>query len=122
MNTFEKFYETFKLNKNKCTNLGSYFAERFLSKSSSEELAGYKDRLIDDNFRLIMEDQDLVRCVEMFFENDLNIAESARNTFMHRNTFLKRVAKIIELTGIDIRKFENAMMFKFLMIIYNLAG
>lgn len=122
MNTFDKFYETFKLNKNNCKNLGSYFAERFLSKSSEDELASYRARLIDDNFVLIMEDPDLVKCVNVFFENDLNIAESARNTFMHRNTFLKRVERIIELTGIDIRKFENAMVFKFLMIIYKLAN
>ena len=122
MNTFEKFYETFKLNKNKCTNLGSYFAERFLSKCSKEEIADYRQRLIDENFESIMEDSELVRCVEKFFENDLNIAETARNTFMHRNTFLKRVERIIELTGIDIRKFENAMMFRFLMIVYKLAN
>ena len=62
------------------------------------------------------------KSVVVFFENDLNIAESARNTFMHRNTFLKRVERIIELTGIDIRKFENAMCFKFLMIVYNLTN
>ena len=122
MNTFENFYDAFNLSKDKCTNLGSYFAERFLSKSSSTELESYRARLIDSNFESLMRDEDLVKCVNVFFENDLNIAESAKKTFMHRNTFLKRVEKIIELTGIDIRKFENAMCFKFLMIVYKLAN
>ncbi len=122
MNTFENFYDAFKLDKDKCTNLGSHFAVRFLSKCSTEELERYRSRLIDSNFENLMKDEDLVKCVNVFFENDLNIAESARNTFMHRNTFLKRVERIIELTGIDIRKFENAMCFKFLMIVYNLTN
>ena len=49
--------------------------------------------------------------IQKFFENNLNISETARQLFVHRNT---RLEKII---GLDIRKFEDAMTFKIAMMV-----
>lgn len=122
MNTREKFCETFKLNNEESADVGSCFIEKFLKQNTMEKLVSYRKELIDENFKSIMEDAELVKCVEEFFKYDLNVAETSRNSFMHRNTFLYRIDKITSLTGLNIKKFEDAVMFKLLMIIYNLTN
>ena len=50
------------------------------------------------------------------FENNLNISEAARQLFIHRNTLVYRVDKIKKNTGFDLREFEDAMMFRVVMM------
>ncbi|MDR1692292.1 MAG: helix-turn-helix domain-containing protein [Oscillospiraceae bacterium] len=57
---------------------------------------------------------DTVRC---FFENSLNISETSRKLFVHRNTLVYRLDKIRRLTGIDLREFDNAVTFKVAMLV-----
>lgn len=55
---------------------------------------------------------DLLHAVDAFFNNNLNIAETARQLHMHRNTFIYRLEQIEKNTGLDLRTFEDAMVFK----------
>ena len=55
--------------------------------------------------------------VEKMFENNLNISEAARQLFIHRNTLVYRLDKIHKNTGFDLREFEDAMMFRVVMMI-----
>ena len=55
--------------------------------------------------------------VEKMFENNLNISEAARQLFIHRNTLVYRLDKIYKNTGLDLREFEDAMMFRVVMMI-----
>ncbi len=50
--------------------------------------------------------------VDTFFENNLNISETARQLFVHRNTLVYRLEKLRQATGLDIRVFEDAMTYR----------
>ena len=55
--------------------------------------------------------------IQKFFENNLNISETARQLFVHRNTLLYRLERLEKIIGLDIRKFEDAMTFKIAMMV-----
>ena len=52
-----------------------------------------------------------------FFENNLNISETARQLYIHRNTLVYRLEKIQKKTGLDVRVFEDALTFKIAMMV-----
>ena len=55
--------------------------------------------------------------VYTFFENNLNISETARQLFLHRNTLVYRLEKIQKKTGLDVRKFDDALVFKIAIMV-----
>mgnify|MGYP001075269717 CR=1 FL=1 len=57
---------------------------------------------------------------EEFLHTSLNVSETSRNLYMHRNTLMYRLDKIERATGLDIRKFQDAMTFRLVMILYKL--
>lgn len=54
-----------------------------------------------------------------FFQHNLNISETAKNMYMHRNSLQYRIDKFINETGIDIQKFDLAFVVKLALITYN---
>ena len=58
-----------------------------------------------------------VLTIQSFFENNLNISETARQLFVHRNTLVYRLERLEKAIGLDIRKFEDAMLFKIAMMV-----
>lgn len=98
------------------------FTELMLTKIPSREVMYLKNSMLTDDFKEIMKDKDMVNCIEEFFKYDLNVAETSRNSFLHRNTLLYRLAKIKNMTGLDLKKFDDAMSFKILMFIYRATG
>ena len=57
-------------------------------------------------------DQETLFTIQRFFENNLNVSETSRKLFVHRNTLVYRLEKIKKLTGLDLREFEDAIVFK----------
>ncbi len=57
-------------------------------------------------------DDETLLTIDKFFENSLNISETSRQLFVHRNTLVYRLDKIERLTGLDLRKFDDAVVFK----------
>lgn len=57
-------------------------------------------------------DEESLLTIRSFFENNLNVSETARKLFIHRNTLVYRLEKIKKLTGLDLREFESAITFK----------
>lgn len=57
-------------------------------------------------------DEEITTTVSKFFENNLNISETARQLFVHRNTLVYRLERIEKTIGLDIRIFEDAMLFQ----------
>ena len=55
--------------------------------------------------------------IRLFFENNLNISETARQLFVHRNTLVYRLEKIQKQTGLDVRVFEDALTFKIALMV-----
>jgi len=57
-------------------------------------------------------DRESLVTIQSFFENSLNVSETSRKLFVHRNTLVYRLDKIKRLTGLDLREFEQAIVFK----------
>lgn len=57
-------------------------------------------------------DSETLLTIDKFFENNLNGSETSRQLFVHRNTLVYRLDKVEKITGLDLRKFEDAVMFK----------
>jgi carbohydrate diacid regulator len=62
-------------------------------------------------------DQETVLTIQKFFENNLNVSETARSLFVHRNTMVYRLEKVKRITGLDIRNFDHAVIFKVAMMV-----
>ena len=62
-------------------------------------------------------DNDTLVTVNAFFENNLNISETARKMYLHRNTLGYRLEKIMKTTGLDVKKFDDALTFKIALMV-----
>ena len=62
-------------------------------------------------------DQETLFTIQKFFENNLNVSETSRKLFVHRNTLVYRLEKIKKLTGLDLREFEDAIVFKVALMV-----
>ena len=80
-----------------------------LCKMYRREIFGNKS---PDNF-----DDEMLTTINKFFENNLNVSETSRQLFIHRNTLVYRLDKIQKQTGLDIRIFEDSITFKIAMMV-----
>ena len=62
-------------------------------------------------------DHETLFTIHKFFENNLNVSETARKLFVHRNTLVYRLEKIKKLTGLDLREFDDAITFKVALMV-----
>ena len=62
-------------------------------------------------------DQETLFTINKFFENSLNVSETSRKLFVHRNTLVYRLEKIKKLTGLDLRQFDHAIIFKVALMV-----
>ncbi len=62
-------------------------------------------------------DEETLAIITKFFENNLNISETSRKLFVHRNTLVYRLGKIKKLTGLDLREFDQAIVFKVALMV-----
>ena len=62
-------------------------------------------------------DHDTQLLVHQFFDHNLNITDTAKALFLHRNTLIYRLEKIKEQTGFDVRRFDDAMTFRIAMLV-----
>ena len=67
--------------------------------------------------RLDTLDEESMNIVRTFFENNLNLSETSRKLYVHRNTLVYRLEKIQKKYGLDIRMFEDALTFKLAMLV-----
>ena len=62
-------------------------------------------------------DHETLMTIQCFFENNLNVSETSRKLFVHRNTLVYRLEKIRKLTGLDLREFDNAITLKVALMV-----
>lgn len=93
------------------------------------EIASYmpkphKERIISGydlkSLAKVFEDASAMSTVDGFLKYGLNVSETARRLYMHRNTLIYRLNKIQSLTGLDIRRFDNAVTFEILRCLYRM--
>ena len=88
-----------------------------LSSHKQEEYCG---ELMDEAAKEVFEDEELLATAEEFLLSSLNVSETSRNLYMHRNTLSYRLDKIEKATGLNIRHFSDAVSFRVLSILYQL--
>ena len=82
--------------------------------SISEDM---KNKIVNDfNSKISKLDSEMIRTIEVFFNCGLNLSESAKELYIHRNTLIYRLDKIQKMTSYDIREFNNAMIFKIILV------
>jgi carbohydrate diacid regulator len=64
-------------------------------------------------------DEETLTTINKFFENNLNVSETSRQLFVHRNTLVYRIEKIQKSTGLDLRNFDDALTFKIALMVVN---
>lgn len=93
----------------KVFNMDSLMFESIIDNLNEEE----KNRIINkfnDGFEKL--DNDIMQSIDVFFEFNLNLSEAAKKLYVHRNTLIYRLDKIQKYTSYDIRKFNEAVIFK----------
>lgn len=80
-----------------------------LCKMFVEEIFG--DNVPDDL------DEETLNTINKFFENNLNVSETSRQLYVHRNTLVYRIEKLQKNTGLDIRVFDDALTFKIALMV-----
>lgn len=65
----------------------------------------------------ILEDEEAVSTINKFFENNLNISETARQLYVHRNTLVYRLERLEKAIGLDIRKLDDAMTYRIAVMV-----
>lgn len=62
-------------------------------------------------------DEEILTTVQKFFENNLNISETSRQLYVHRNTLVYRIEKVQKATGLDMRVFSDALTFNIALMV-----
>ena len=76
------------------------------------------DEIFGDNVPSEL-DEETLTTINKFFENNLNVSETSRQLFVHRNTLVYRIEKLQKSTGLDIRVFDDALTFKIALMVVN---
>ena len=74
------------------------------------------DEIFGSNVPSELDDETLTT-INKFFENNLNVSETSRQLYVHRNTLVYRIEKLEASTGLDIRTFEDALTFKIALMV-----
>ncbi len=99
----------------------SMLLERFLSDLSPETAAHYHSLLFNRSTSRLFTDE-MLETLEMFFKKDLNLSDTARQMYIHRNTLVYRLDKVQRQVGLDLRRFDDAVTFKLLYEMRKCAG
>ncbi|HIU59510.1 MAG TPA: helix-turn-helix domain-containing protein [Candidatus Scatosoma pullistercoris] len=99
-----------------------YLLVRMLEDVPESKLMEYLGEMTDEGAKEIFEDADMLNTAEEFLQSSLNVSETSRKLYMHRNTLLYRLDKIEKATGLNIRQFPDAVSFRVLTVLYRLLG
>ncbi len=76
------------------------------------------EEIFGDNVPYDLDEETLIT-INKFFENNLNVSETSRQLFVHRNTLVYRIEKIQKSMGLDLRSFDDALTFKIALMVVN---
>lgn len=90
--------------------------ERFLSEVPADMCGNYNAMIFNRKTARLFNDE-MVHTIETFFDNSLNLSETARKLYIHRNTLVYRLEKVQRAIGLDLRNFDDAVTFKMMMLL-----
>lgn len=90
--------------------------ERFLSDVSADLGTSYNAMIFNRKTARLFNDE-MIHTIETFFDNSLNLSETARKLYIHRNTLVYRLEKVQHAIGLDLRNFDDAVTFKMMMLL-----
>jgi carbohydrate diacid regulator len=90
--------------------------ERFLHEVPSQICQEYYQTIFQGEVKKVLTDE-MITTIEKFFENSLNLSETSRQLYIHRNTLVYRLDKIQKVLGLDLRNFHDAVTFKIMMML-----
>ena len=93
---------------------------KMLEDIPESKLAQYFAEINDEHCKEVFEDEEMLSTAEAFLQSSLNVSETSRNLYMHRNTLLYRLDKIEKSTGLNIRQFSDAVSFRVLTVLHRL--
>lgn len=99
-----------------------YIMMKMISDIPKTTLSSYLSTLLDKNSLEIISDPELISTAEEFLKNSLNISETSRSMYMHRNTLIYRLDKIETATGLNLRRFNDAVIFRLITILNKLTN
>ena len=99
-----------------------YVLVKLLEDMPKYKLEEFLDVLSEPDTKSVFADPEMLETATEFLKANLNVSEASRNLYMHRNTLMYRLDKIEKATGLDIRKFQDAMTFRLMVILYKLIG
>jgi DNA-binding PucR family transcriptional regulator len=108
----KKFQETLSL-KNKVFTFSDVLAFHFVTCDKP-----FSNEFLSDFLISAFRDHELIQTIKQYIECNLNVTQTAKKMFMHRNSVQYRIDKFIELTGIDIRQFKEAFTV-YLLILFD---
>lgn len=95
--------------------------ERFLMELP-QDISAYYHSLLFNRKTLRLFNEEMLYTIDMFFKKDLNLSDTARQLYIHRNTLVYRLDKVQRQTGLDLRSFDDAVTFKILMELKKCGG
>lgn len=95
-----------------------YVLVKMIRDLPKHKVSEYLDLITDEEAKSVFADEEIVITAEEFLENNLNVSETARKLFIHRNTLIYRIDKIEKSTGLNIRNFADALTFRLMTIFF----
>ncbi|SFS97005.1 helix-turn-helix domain-containing protein [Paenibacillus sp. 453mf] len=92
--------------------------ERLVSRIPEEQRSSYLNEVKDSS---ILFDEETISTLEIFFQLDCNVSETAKRLYIHRNTLIYRLDKIKQETGLDVRSFKDAVLVKLTLLLYKVT-
>lgn len=98
-----------------------YMLFKILEDLPRYKLSEYLQLLNDPGAEEMFSDAEMMATCEEFLENSLNQSETARKLYLHRNTLSYRLDKVEKITGLNIRKFPDAVSFRLITVLHKLV-
>jgi sugar diacid utilization regulator len=95
---------------------GDLLAERIVDMIPQDKAEEFFNGIFNEDIGETL-DGEMIKTIDVLFKNNLNISDSSRILYIHRNTLLYRIDKIQKATGLDLRRFEDAVQLKLVYLL-----
>ena len=94
--------------------------ERIIIHIPEDKSRAERERIFGSGAEKLL-NEEMVDTINVFFQNDLNMSTASKQLYIHRNTLSYRLDRIKRFTGFDLRRFQDAVVFRILMELENLS-